>query len=227
MANDRNQMVSVRQRQSSRGLFSPEVVDLVVPPLKFGGYAGTAGVLAGVGGSIFQEANPIIWGAVSGFQWFTLGTSFWCKLSLKSCIAIGLTPQVTRSIIVKGWGGEERLKNGDKTIASAIAGTAAGSVGGLIRGPKNILPAMFVFTIVGAGGQMIANRMATRKPKVHDEKESFWSRWSPLKKLTDQEYRDMMSEKMLRIDADIALIDDRIAELKKQAEDEELKGSST
>ncbi|KAI1029901.1 hypothetical protein LB503_008194 [Fusarium chuoi] len=211
MANDRNQMVSVRQRQSSRGLFSPEVVDLVVPPLKFGGYAGTAGVLAGVGGSIFQEANPIIWGAVSGFQWFTLGTSFW----------------FTRSIIVKAWGGEERLKNGDKTIASAIAGTAAGSVGGLIRGPKNILPAMFVFTIVGAGGQMIANRTATRKPKVHDEKESFWSRWSPLKKLTDQEYRDMMSEKMLRIDADIALIDDRIAELKKQAEDEELKGSST
>ncbi|CVL01823.1 uncharacterized protein FMAN_07979 [Fusarium mangiferae] len=211
MANDRNQMVSVRQRQSSRGLFSPEVVDLVVPPLKFGGYVGTAGVLAGVGGSIFQEANPIIWGAVSGFQWFTLGTSFW----------------FTRSIIVKGWGGEERLKNGDKTIASAIAGTAAGSVGGLIRGPKNILPAMFVFTIVGAGGQVIANRMATRKPKVHDEKESFWSRWSPLKKLTDQEYRDMMSEKMLRIDADIALIDDRIAELKKQAEDEELKGSST
>ncbi|KAF5649786.1 hypothetical protein F25303_4619 [Fusarium sp. NRRL 25303] len=211
MANDRNQMVSVRQRRSSRGLFSPEVVELVVPPLKFGGYAGTAGVLAGVGGSIFQEANPIIWGAVSGFQWFTLGTSFW----------------FTRSIIVKGWGGEERLKNGDKTIASAIAGTAAGSVGGLIRGPKNILPAMFVFTIVGAGGQTIANRMATRKPKVQDEKESFWSRWSPLKKLTDQEYRDMMSEKMLRIDADIALIDDRIAELKKQAEDEELKGSST
>ncbi|KAG9502446.1 hypothetical protein J7337_005273 [Fusarium musae] len=214
MANDRSQqpqMVFVRQRQSSRGLFSPEVVDLVVPPLKFGGYAGTAGVLAGVGGSIFQEANPIIWGAVSGFQWFTLGTSFW----------------FTRSIVVKAWGGEERLRNGDKTIASAIAGTAAGSVGGLIRGPKNILPAMLVFTTLGAGGQMIANRMATRKPKVHDEKESFWSRLSPLKKLTDQEYRDMMSEKMLRIDADIALIDDRIAELKKQAEDEELKGSST
>ncbi|KAL5622743.1 hypothetical protein FOBRF1_001993 [Fusarium oxysporum] len=214
MANDRNQepqMMSVRQRQSSRGLFSPEVVDLVVPPLKFGGYAGTAGILAGVGGSIFQEANPLVWGAFSGFQWFTLGTSFW----------------FTRSIVVKAWGGEERLKNGDKTIASAIAGTAAGSVGGLIRGPKNILPAMLVFTTVGAGGQMIANRMATRKPKVHDENESFWTRWSPLKKLTDQEYRDMMSEKMLRIDADIALIDDRIAELKKQAEDEELKGSST
>jgi hypothetical protein len=80
---------------------------------------------------------------------------------------------------------------------------------------------MLVWTTVGAGGQMIANRMAARKPKVQDENESFWTRWTPLKKLTDQEYRDMMSEKMLRIDADIALIDDRIAELKKQAEDEE------
>ncbi|RBQ70688.1 hypothetical protein FVER14953_09124 [Fusarium verticillioides] len=130
MANDRNQqpqMVFVRQRQSSRGLFSPEVVDLVVPPLKFGGYAGTAGVLAGVGGSIFQEANPIIWGAVSGFQWFTLGTSFW----------------FTRSIVVKAWGGEERLRNGDKTIASAIAGTAAGSVGGLISKSYHAVGALF------------------------------------------------------------------------------------
>ncbi|KAF4458178.1 hypothetical protein F53441_29 [Fusarium austroafricanum] len=212
MANDRNQdtqMVSLRQRQSSRGLFSPEVIDLVLPPLKFGGYAGTAGVIAGVGGSIFKEANPIIWGAVSGFQWFTLGTSFW----------------FTRSIAVRAWGGEEKLKNTDKTMASAIAGTAAGAVGGLIRGPKNILPAMLVWTTVGAGGQMIANRMAARKPKVQDENETFWTRWSPLKKLTDQEYRDMMAEQMLRIDADIALIDDRITELKKQAEEEPQKSS--
>lgn len=34
------QMMHLRQRQSSRGLFSPEVIDLVLPPLKFGGYAG-------------------------------------------------------------------------------------------------------------------------------------------------------------------------------------------
>ncbi|KAM0352456.1 hypothetical protein ACHAPU_002123 [Fusarium lateritium] len=197
---------------SSRGLFSPEIVDLVLPPLKFGGYAGTAGVLAGVGGSIFKEANPIIWGAVSGFQWFTLGTSFW----------------FTRSIVVKAWGGEEILKNGHKTMASAIAGTAAGAVGGLIRGPKNILPAMLVWSTVGAGGQIIANRMAARKPKVQDENdETFFTRWTPLKKLTDQEYRDMMAEKMLRIDADIALIDDRVVELRKQAEEEAQSSPST
>ncbi|KAI6767959.1 hypothetical protein HG530_005968 [Fusarium avenaceum] len=214
MADNRSrdpQWALLRQQQSSRGLFSPEIVDLVLPPLKFGGYAGTAGVLAGVGGSIFKEANPIVWGAISGFQWFTLGTSFW----------------FTRSIVVKAWGGEERLKNGDKTMASAIAGTAAGAVGGLIRGPKNILPAMLVWTVFGTGGQIVANRMAARKPKVQDENdETFFTRWTPLKKLTDQEYRDMMSEKMLRIDADIALIDDRVAELRKQAEEEAQSSSS-
>ncbi|RSL57935.1 hypothetical protein CEP53_006322 [Fusarium sp. AF-6] len=198
------QTAPLRQRQSSRGLFAPEIVDLVLPPLKVGGLTGTAGVLAGVGGSIFKEANPIIWGAVSGFQWFTLGTSFW----------------FTRGIVVKAWGGEEQLRNSDKTKASAIAGTAAGAMGGLIRGPSNILPAMLVWTVLGAGGQMAVNRMSSRQPKVQDENASWISRWSPLKKLTDEEYTNMMSEKMLRIDADIALIDDRIAELRKQAQEE-------
>ncbi|KAF4962625.1 hypothetical protein FSARC_9295 [Fusarium sarcochroum] len=214
MADDRGQdpqSALLRQRQLSRGLFSQQVVDLVLPPLKFGGYAGAAGVLAGVGGSIFKEANPIVWGAVSGFQWFTLGTSFW----------------FTRSLVVRSWGGEDRLRNLDKTKASAIAGTAAGAVGGLIRGPKNILPAMFVWAVVGAGGQMIANRASTRQPKVKDENQSsFFSRLNPLKKLSDQEYMDMMSEKMLRMDADIALIDDRIAELRKLAEEEARNASS-
>lgn len=79
---------------------------------------------------------------------------------------------------------------------------------------------MLVWTVLGAGGQMAVNRMSSRQPKVQDENTSWISRWSPLKKLTDEEYTNMMSEKMLRIDADIALIDDRIAELRKQAQEE-------
>ncbi|KAK7402598.1 hypothetical protein QQX98_011639 [Neonectria punicea] len=188
-----------RRRTSPRGIFAPEMVDLVVPPLKFGGYAGTVGVLAGVGGAIFREGNPVVWGAVSGFQWFTLGTSYF----------------FTRSIIFKAWGGEEQVTLADKTKASAMAGTVAGATGGLIRGPSNIIPAMIFWTAVGAGGQMYANRVATREPKVKDENDSwFRSKWSPLKKLTDEEYIDLMSEKILRVEADIALVDDRIAELR-------------
>ncbi|KAH7140673.1 hypothetical protein EDB81DRAFT_61622 [Dactylonectria macrodidyma] len=193
------------RRHAPRGIFAPEIVDLFLPPLKVGGWAGTAGVLAGVGGSIFKEGNPVAWGAVSGFQWFTLGTSFW----------------FTRSVTIKAWGGEEGVTPSDRTKASAIAGGAAGAVGGLIRGPSNILPAIFCWTVFGAGGQMIVNHMATRAPKVKDENDSwFRSKWSPLKKLTDAEYIDLMEEKILRVDADIALIDDRVSELRKKPQEE-------
>lgn len=62
---------------------------------------------------------------------------------------------------------------------------------------------------------MVANHWATREVKDKGENDSWLrSKWSPLKKLTDDEYLDMMSEKMLRVEADIALIDDRIAELR-------------
>lgn len=119
----------------------------------------------------------------------------------------------------------------DRTKASAMAGTVAGAMGGLIRrfsksrknalltmligGPRNILTSMALWTLLGAGGQMAANRSSTRQPTAKDEDNSWMgSRWSPLKKLTDQEYLDLMGEKMLRLEADIALIDDRIAELR-------------
>lgn len=74
---------------------------------------------------------------------------------------------------------------------------------------------MIICTALGAGGQWAVNRSSNRKPVDHDDDGSWMgSRWSPLKKLTDQEYLDLMGEKMLRLEADIALIDDRIAELR-------------
>lgn len=52
-----------------------------------------------------------------------------------------------------------------------------------------------------------------RKPQT-DKNSGFWSRLNPLRKLTDEEYMDMMREKKLKLDVDISLIDDRIAELR-------------
>ena len=42
------------------------------------------------------------------------------------------------------------------------------------------------------------------------------SKLSPLKKLTDKEYEDYLEEKLLKVETEIALIDDRIAELRAQ-----------
>ncbi len=41
------------------------------------------------------------------------------------------------------------------------------------------------------------------------------SRWVPLKRLSDEDYVEMLDQKTLKINADIAIIDDKIAALQK------------
>ncbi|OAA74193.1 hypothetical protein ISF_01094 [Cordyceps fumosorosea ARSEF 2679] len=191
-----SQGLAQRKRQT---FFSPELAELVFPPFKVGFWAGTAGVLAGVGGAIARDTNPFISGSVTGIQWFTLGTTFW----------------FSRSLAMRAWGNQEVMKSSDRVIISTIAGSATGAVSGLLRGPTKIIPAMIMWGLLGAGGQMLVHRHEANqlKPKVENGP-GFWSRLNPLRKLTDEEYMDMMREKKLKLDVDISLIDDRIAELR-------------
>ena len=41
-------------------------------------------------------------------------------------------------------------------------------------------------------------------------------KWSPVTKLSDEQYENMLKEKLVRIEAEIALIDDDVARLKGQ-----------
>jgi hypothetical protein len=59
------------------------------------------------------------------------------------------------------------------------------------------------------------------KPRMEEEREPFWrramqSRWSPVKHLSHEEYKKVLEDKLLRVDAEIAVIDDDIAALRKQ-----------
>ena len=42
------------------------------------------------------------------------------------------------------------------------------------------------------------------------------SKWSPIKKLDDDEYEQLMRDKMLKVDAELAMIEEDIAELLKK-----------
>ncbi|KYK61850.1 hypothetical protein DCS_02994 [Drechmeria coniospora] len=200
---------SSRQR---RGLLPPEVVELLLPPVKVGTWSGAAGILAGVGGAIARDTNPFASGVLSGVQWFTLGTSYW----------------FARTVTIRALGGDEQLRPVDRVQASAVAGSATGAIAGLMRGPPKILPAMVLWGVFGAGGQLVANRINTRDSKPANERGSWLGgRWSPLKKMSDGEYVQMMEEKILKVEADIALIDDRIAELRaEQSKVEDLSRNS-
>ncbi|KAG6004471.1 hypothetical protein E4U21_001043 [Claviceps maximensis] len=194
---------SVR-RQQRPGFFPPQVVDLVAPPLKVGLYSGTVGVLAGVGGAIARDTSPVASGFFSGVQWFMLGSSFW----------------FTRNVGIRAYGGEDKMRPLEKVAVSGVAGSSAGAVAGLARGPSRLLPAIVIWGLIGSGGQAIANRWSA-SPEVTQVKgdgTSWLWKISPLKKLTDEEYIDMMKEKILKVEVDIALIDDRIAELRASEE---------
>ena len=43
------------------------------------------------------------------------------------------------------------------------------------------------------------------------------SKWSPMSVLSDEEYVEMMQEKLLKVEAEIAIIDDRIEGFRKRA----------
>lgn len=145
---------------------------------------------------------------------------------------------VTRSVGMKAYGGEDKMTSMNKVAVSGLAGSTAGAVAGLARmcivpfscfpwhalvhvtnnwcagGPARLLPAVVIWGLVGAGGQAIANRSPSSHPSQSNEGTSWISMLNPLKKLTDEEYIDMMKEKILKVEVDIALIDDRIAELR-------------
>lgn len=96
-------------------------------------------------------------------------------------------------------------------------------------GPKNIIPGIIVMSGFGYAGQRIYEKLDERsaakaEKSVGRAQESMWkqafrSRWSPVKLLSDDEYEKMLQEKVLRIDAEISLIDERIGVLKQKSMD--------
>jgi ABC-type uncharacterized transport system ATPase subunit len=73
-----------------------------------------------------------------------------------------------------------------------------------------------MFGLFGATGQYIYNRREAQPQLTTEETvKNSWlnSRWSPVKVLTDKEYDEMLQEKLLMLNAQIALIDENIAAL--------------
>lgn len=73
-----------------------------------------------------------------------------------------------------------------------------------------------MFSLFGAGGQAFLNyrekRVAARP--ASEAKTGFWSRWSPVTALSDKDYEKVLEEQLLRVEADIALVDDHIKGLR-------------
>jgi hypothetical protein len=79
-----------------------------------------------------------------------------------------------------------------------------------------------MFSLFGFLGQTASNYYDKTDMPVSDEPQmNFWQRfaslrWMPVTVLKDGEYEDMLRERQLKLEAEIALVDERIEALKTQ-----------
>ncbi|KAI4723775.1 hypothetical protein E4T49_08496 [Aureobasidium sp. EXF-10728] len=186
---------------------SPQGESIIGPVLKIGALSGAAGFVTGSVAGVIRNSPPLLFGLGSGIQWFGLGATYWS----------------TRSFIFQAWDTGKGLTKSDKTSASTIAGGVAGSgVGLLTRGPRNVIPGAIMFSLFGFLGQTVSNRYDKTDVPASDEPQlNFWQRfaslkWMPVTVLKDGEYEDMLRERQLKLEAEIALVDERIEALKAQ-----------
>ena len=106
-------------------------------------------------------------------------------------------------------------------LASGIAATiAGGSAGAIARGRQNVLPGAAVFGILGFTGQHTLDRYNARRNSASDRpilEQLGKSKWSPLKLLSNDEYKALLHEKLVRVDSEVAIIDENIEKLQKDA----------
>lgn len=81
------------------------------------------------------------------------------------------------------------------------------------------MPGVIIFSLLGYCGQSAFNRVdAWQMEKAQNPTKPLAqrmadSKWIPLRHLSDEEYREMLNEKLLSIEAEIALLDEKIEKL--------------
>ncbi|KAI0902585.1 hypothetical protein F4806DRAFT_491055 [Annulohypoxylon nitens] len=177
-------------------------MEIAAKSLQTGAALGAAGMMFGAGAGIVRSAPPVLFAVVAGLQWFSLGSTY----------------MASRSVLLHSWG-EENATSSNRVKAGGVAGGVSGMVGGMIRGPRNIIPGMLVFGTLGGTGEYLFQRFTNSSKEKDPKPKSSWldSKWSPMKKLSDREYEEMLQERLLRLDAEISIIDDNIAALRESS----------
>ena len=173
---------------------------------------GVAGFLLGGTAGILATPTPFLFASFSSLQWFTLGTTFW------TC----------RSSLLQTWKPQEPTPSDLIKVSTLSGGVTGGVVAALMRGRRNVLPGMLMFSLAGAAGQWIHNVFDAAKAR---EAESGTTEvglgdrlrgkgWSLMKVMSDKEYAERLKKQQLVADAEIAVLDDKIMALREQQQQE-------
>ncbi|OOQ84918.1 hypothetical protein PEBR_28261 [Penicillium brasilianum] len=188
------------------GQGSPTATAPVNPLLaaaKVGALSGAAGLIYGGAAGVIRSPNPLVHSLSCGIHWFACGSTYWWMRS---------------NIITLHY--QDNASPQERAFVSALCGGISGGVVTRVMGGR-LVPGLVIFSLLGYGGQSAFNYVdkwqmeraqSPSKPFLQRMAES---KYIPLRHLSDEEYRGMLSEKLLSIEAEIALLDEKIEDLEK------------
>ncbi|KAI5357665.1 hypothetical protein Slin15195_G035420 [Septoria linicola] len=198
--------MSEQQRQRAQAAKDPFADDFKTA-VKVGLASGSAGFLFGGAVGILKGLPTFLSAGATSLQTFGLGAVF----------------TQTRLTIIRAWTTEQQLPTpGELTTATAVAGGfSGGAIGALFRGRRNVVPGAIMWSIFGATGQVLYNRWSAVPQQSVARGPGFWKRmseksWTPFTVLSNEEYAEMLKEKMLKVDVELSILDDKIAAIKEQ-----------
>lgn len=95
----------------------------------------------------------------------------------------------------------------------------------LTRGRRNVLPGMLMFSLAGFVGQWVTNAYLTSRARQNaaagGQSQGFLEGmtgkgWSLMKVMSNEEYAERLKGQQLAVDAEIAVLEDKIAALRKE-----------
>ncbi|KAF2087905.1 hypothetical protein K490DRAFT_65185 [Saccharata proteae CBS 121410] len=207
---------------------SSQTRNILGSTLSAGAVAAGIGLLAGGAQGIISSQTPSVFALATSLQWGINGAAFWGA----------------RSVVLRN--GRHQQRFGHKSFlgsspntqlerASALAGGFTGVINASLftRSMRDGIPGIIMGSILGYAGQKGYHYFDSWDDHS-DEKNTkdTWfkrltnSKYSPVKILSDQEYEEMLQEKLLRVETEIALLDDSITKLKLKQEQEREKPSN-
>lgn len=191
---------------SNQSLGEPKSAVSIINASNYVGVGSAVTGAAFAAGYATLKGRPVVlWTIAAGGQCGVLGWTFW----------------FTRSLLRQSaqQDGTDTLPSQRKDlIYSTVAGSLSGTVGGAFRGRANIVPGAIMMGLAGLGGQVSYNILSAAAIRPHDRRPLLVrlsdSKWWPLKVLSDEDYERELTEKIIAIEAEVSMIDDRIRALK-------------
>nr|POF14067.1 hypothetical protein CFP56_03091 [Quercus suber] len=182
-------------------------VGVLGPALKVGVASAGAGFLFGGTVDILKNTTPFLFATASSVRCFGLGTSYWAA----------------RGTIIRAWTTTDSVDPSMKVTASAVAGgLSGGMIAAVTRGRSNVIPGVAMWSCFGGMGQWVANVWIGRdrtESKIPFVQRIASSKWSPIQVMTDDDYAKVLNERMLKVEVEISILDDKIAALKTQQQE--------